>query len=99
MLDRLADALFSAGEHDPAAVLHESLTQELIVDADGARLRLALPFVEKTEISLKKVGMELIVGVGGQRRTIMLPPSMVNLKPSGARFEQGSLEVIFADTP
>ena len=98
MLDRLAAALFPDGV-DPAGVLHESLTQELTVDEAGARLRLALPFVEKTEISLKKVGMELIVGVGGQRRTIMLPPSMANLRASGATFKEGSLEVIFDGTP
>jgi arsenite-transporting ATPase len=99
MLDRLAAALFADGGLDPAGVLHESLTQELSVDDKGARLRLTLPFVEKTEISLKKVGMELIVGVGGQRRTIMLPPSMANLRASGATFEDGSLEVIFDGTP
>ncbi|HWF55013.1 MAG TPA: ArsA family ATPase [Solirubrobacteraceae bacterium] len=95
MLDRLAEALFGEGGHDPAAVLYDSLTQELIVDDGHARLRLALPFVEKHDISLKKIGMELIVGVGGQRRTIMLPPALANLKPSGARFEEGALEVSF----
>ena len=74
MLDRLADALF--GDRDPAAVLHDALTQELEVLEDGARLRLALPFADKGDISLKKIGLELIVGVDGQRRTIMLPPAM-----------------------
>ena len=38
------------------------------------QLRLALPFARKGDISLKKIGLELIVGVDGQRRTIMLPP-------------------------
>jgi arsenite-transporting ATPase len=99
MLDRLASALFSSAGLDPAALLFESLTQELTVEQAGARLRVALPFVEKSEISLKKVGMELIVGVGGQRRTIMLPPSMANLRASAATFEEGSLEVIFDGTP
>ena len=94
MLDRLADALFGSA-YPPAGVLFESLTQELTAVEDGARLRLSLPFVEKTEISLKKVGMELIVGVGGQRRTIMLPPSLANLRASAATFQDGSLEVIF----
>jgi arsenite-transporting ATPase len=94
MLDRLSAEVFG-DEHDPAGVLHDSLTQELTVDGDGATLRLVLPFVEKSEISLKKVGMELIVGVAGQRRTIMLPPSLAGLRPSGARFAEGSLEVTF----
>ncbi len=99
MLDRLADALFddNGARRDAAAVLHDSVTQELVLGEAGARLRLVLPFAAKSEISLKKVGMELIIGVGGQRRTIMLPPALANLKPTGATFEHGALEVIFDD--
>jgi arsenite-transporting ATPase len=93
MLDRLASELFS--DTDPAAVLHDAITQELSVTDDGARLRLALPFARKGDISLKKIGLELIVGVDGQRRTIMLPPALAGYNPSGARFEDGALEVSF----
>jgi len=93
MLDRLAQALFA--EHDPAAVLHDSVTQQLDVDADGARLRLALPFVDKGAISLKKIGLELIVGVDGHKRTIMLPAAMASYAPAAATFEDGALEVRF----
>jgi arsenite-transporting ATPase len=93
MLDRLADALFA--RHEPAAVLHDTLTQELEVLDDGARLRLSLPFARKGDISLKKIGLELIVGVGGQRRTIMLPTALAAFDPVGARFADGELEVSF----
>jgi arsenite/tail-anchored protein-transporting ATPase len=93
MLDRLGDALFT--KHDPAAVLHDALTQELVVLDDEARLRLTLPFARKGDISLKKIGLELIVGVDGQRRTIMLPPALAALQPAGATFENGALEVTF----
>jgi arsenite-transporting ATPase len=93
MLDRLADALF--GDRDPAGVLHDALTQELAVDEDGARLRLVLPFASKGDISLKKIGLELIVGVDGQKRTIMLPPAMASFRPTAATFEDGALEVRF----
>jgi arsenite/tail-anchored protein-transporting ATPase len=93
MLDRLADALFA--RHEPAAVLHDALTQELEVLDDGARLRLSLPFARKGDISLKKIGLELIVGVDGQRRTIMLPAALAAFDPVGARFEDGELEVSF----
>jgi arsenite-transporting ATPase len=93
MLDRLGAALF--GELDPAAVLHTALTQEIEVLESGARLRLELPFARKSDISLKKAGLELIVGVDGQRRTISLPPALAALHPSGATFEDGALEVSF----
>jgi arsenite-transporting ATPase len=95
MLDRLADAVFGSDGFDPAAVLHDSLTQELRVSEDGARLRLMLPFAQKGDISLKKIGLELIVGVDGHRRTIILPSALASFQPSGATFEDGALEVSF----
>jgi arsenite/tail-anchored protein-transporting ATPase len=93
MLDRLAAALFR--DRDPAEVLHDALTQELLVYEDGARLRLALPFARKGDISLKKLGLELIVGVDDQRRTIILPAALAAFHPVGATFENGELEVTF----
>ena len=93
MLDRLAQALFA--DHDPAAILHDAITQRLDLDDQGARLRLTLPFASKGDISLKQIGLELIVGVDGQRRTIMLPPTLAGLRPSSATFEDGALEVRF----
>ena len=93
MLDRLAGELFSG--RDPAAVLHDQLTQQLEMVDSGARLRLDLPFVSKSDISLKKVGLELVVGIDGHRRTIALPPPVAALQPTGARFENGTLEVSF----
>jgi arsenite-transporting ATPase len=95
MLDRLADALFLQGGHEPAAVLYDAITQTIEVAGDGAVVRLALPFALKGDISLKKIGLELIVTVAGHRRTIVLPDSMAPFKPSGARFENGALEVSF----
>jgi arsenite/tail-anchored protein-transporting ATPase len=96
MLDRLAAALFDPAGHDPAAVLHESVTQHLEVSDRAARLRLPLPLAHKGEISLKKAGLELIVGVNGQRRTIALPAALEGFEPAGATFEAGALEVSFA---
>jgi arsenite/tail-anchored protein-transporting ATPase len=93
MLDRLAGSVFDGKQ--PHAVLHDSLAQEIDVLETGARVRLKLPFARKSEISLKKVGLELIVGVDGQRRTIALPPALAALRPTGATFEDGALEVSF----
>jgi arsenite-transporting ATPase len=95
MLDRLASSLFGSVDLDPAAVLHDRLTQELSVSEDGASLRLMLPFAEKGDISLKKIGLELIVGVDGYRRTIILPSALAAFQPTGATFEDGALEVSF----
>jgi arsenite-transporting ATPase len=93
MLDRLADEVF--GDRDPAAILHHELSQELSGSNGQATLRLALPFSERGDIELKKIGLEVIVRVGGQKRTIILPPTMASYATSGARFEGGALEVTF----
>jgi arsenite-transporting ATPase len=93
MLDRLADAAFEdLTAHD---VLHEDLSQELTSENGHATLRLPLPFAEKGDIDLKKIGLEVVVRVGGQKRTIMLPASLASYRPRGARFEDGALQVTF----
>ncbi len=96
-LDRLGDALFDG--RDAAAVLHERVTEQLVVGDDGARLRLDLPFASKGEISLKKLGLELIVRVDGSKRTLILPPALVEYSPSGASFADGVLDVTFDGAP
>lgn len=93
MLDRLAAALFEG--RDPAAILHRALVQEIEILEHGARLRLTLPFASKSGVSLKQHGLELIVGVDGQRRTIALPPALAELRATEARFSDGALEVRF----
>lgn len=99
MLDRLAEELFGTGGHDVGGVLHHALTQEITVDEDGGLLRLALPFAERGDLTLKKIGLELVVGVGRQRRTIMLPPTLAAMAPTGARLRDGGLEVSFSAGP
>jgi arsenite-transporting ATPase len=98
MLDRLGDALFADGVA-AADVLHGSLSHELEVDGSGraARLRLNLPFASRGDISLKKIGLELVVRVDGQKRTIMLPPALAGWRATEARFAGGALHVTLDD--
>jgi arsenite/tail-anchored protein-transporting ATPase len=93
MLDRLSGVLFEG--RDPASVLFQELTQELTTNNGRAELRLALPFAEKADIGLKKIGMEVVVRVGTQKRTIVLPQALAAYRPAGARFEEGALNVTF----
>jgi arsenite-transporting ATPase len=93
MLDLLAGEVF--GDTDPAELLHTELAQELVTDNGRATLRVSVPFAEKGELSLKKIGTEVIVRVGPQKRTIMLPPALAAYSAGGARFEDGTLEILF----
>jgi arsenite/tail-anchored protein-transporting ATPase len=94
MLDRLGDALFAADE--PAALLHQGLAQEFGLEEGAGHLRLAVPFADKGDVSLKKVGDELVVRVDGRKRTVVLPPALAALKPAGAALDGGALVVRFA---
>jgi arsenite/tail-anchored protein-transporting ATPase len=93
MLDRLGDEVFQ--DHDAERLLYEDLSQELVSSNGTATLRVPLPFAEKGDIDLKKIGLEVVVRVGGQKRTIVLPPTMAAYQPRSAQFEDGALNVTF----
>jgi arsenite/tail-anchored protein-transporting ATPase len=97
MLDHLGDALFDG--RAAADVLHTTFAHGLVVGRDGASLRLPLPFADKGDLGLKKIGDELVVRVGGQKRTILLPPALNGYRPSGASFDDGDVLVIKFDAP
>ena len=61
----------------------------------GATLRIALPFVDKSDIDLARHGDELVVTVGSYRRLLALPAALARHTVSGARIDEGSLQVRF----
>ncbi len=97
MLDELGEALFAGVQ--AGAVLHASVSQQLTHDGECAQLRLELPFVSKGDVSLKKVGLELVVRVGDAKRTIQLPASLAGFRPASASFAEGALVVVFEPAP
>jgi arsenite-transporting ATPase len=99
MLDRLGDALFEAGGAEPQALLHHQVSERLELRRDGATLRLDLPFAQRGDLSLKRLGAELIVRVDGHKRTMLLPPALDDFAPIGAAFADGALVVTFERMP
>jgi arsenite/tail-anchored protein-transporting ATPase len=95
-LDELGDVLFD--DRDAAAVMHTSVAQQLDVAEHDATLRLELPGTTRDEVSLAQIGLELVVEVDGNRRTLLLPPAMGEYRPSGATMRDGTLEVRFERT-
>jgi arsenite-transporting ATPase len=92
-LDELAVALFDG--RAPEALLHRRLAQELRIDDGAAVLRLDLPFADKGDIALHKIGAEVIVRVDGHKRTVVLPAALAGYRAAGASFEDGALELRF----
>jgi arsenite-transporting ATPase len=97
MLGRLGDAVF--GSREAGAVLYTRLAQELEILDDSAVVSIDLPLARKGDISLKKIGPELVVRVDGQKRTIILPPALAAYRPREAAFADGTLRVTLDGRP
>jgi arsenite/tail-anchored protein-transporting ATPase len=95
MLDRLAGELF--GEREPQDLLHTELAHRLESEDGRTVLSMPIPFSDKGDIRLSKIGPELIVGVGREKRTIILPSALSDRRPAGAKFEGGTLKISFED--
>ncbi len=93
MLERLGEAVF--GSRAPERVLYHEQSLALKMDGDGAELRLRVPFTEKGDVKLKKIGLELVIRVGGRKRNIVLPSALASFRPRDARLEAGELRVRF----
>ena len=61
----------------------------------GAVLRIALPFAQRTDVDLARHADELVVTVGSYRRLLALPAALSRHTVTGARVEDGALQVRF----
>ena len=93
MLERLGEAVF--GSDAPERVLYHEQSLALKMDGDGAELRVRVPFAEKGDVNLKKIGLELVIRVGERKRNIVLPSALASFRPRDARLEAGELRVRF----
>ncbi len=95
MLDQLGDELFA--DRAPEEVMFTG-TPQRISESDGRTvMSIRVPFADRSELHLSKVGNELIVRAGREKRTIILPAALARLRPAGARLESGTLEISFED--
>ena len=94
-LAALAGEIF--GDEDPLRRFSSGSAHDIVKADGGYEVVLNLPLVEKGSIELSKKGAELLVRVGGYRRNVLLPDSMVRLRAAGARIEGDKLKVRLAD--
>ena len=93
MLRRLGEALF--GEDDPGAIFYHGRTYDVRRQDGGYRLDLALPFMEKGDVSARRLGDELLLEVGAYRRTLVLPRALAELQIGAATMNEGKLRINF----
>jgi arsenite-transporting ATPase len=94
-LRALAEELYAGG--DPLAVPAGADPVEVRRTAGGATLRLALPGVCRADVDLARNGNDLVLTVGSYRRMLTLPAGLARFRVTGARVDDGALEVWFAE--
>lgn len=95
MLDRLGAELF--GSRPPEELMHTELAQRISTVEGRTVLAIPVPFTDRSELHLSKVGNELIVRAGREKRTIILPDALARHRTAGARLNAGTLEISFED--
>jgi arsenite-transporting ATPase len=92
-------AVAAYGDDDPLAPPVGDGPMTITRTPHGATLRIALPFVDKSDIDLARHGDELVVTVGSYRRLLALPAALSRHVVSGARIVDGALQVRFRAEP
>jgi arsenite-transporting ATPase len=88
-----ADALY--GDEDPTARFGRREPMRVRRRGDQTTLEIDLPFSDRDELDLGRVGDELLVRVGPYRRAIVLPDSLRRRAVTAARLRDGRLTVDF----
>jgi len=98
-VDRLREigvALF--GDGDPTAVHYRGQPYRISREDGRYILEVELPFTEKGELQLSRRSDELVLHVGGWRRTLLLPRALVDAPTRSAKMDSGKLRIEF-ETP
>lgn len=80
----------------PEAVLFSGNLQRIEKTAAGYCLHRRFPAFEMEKFDLRKKGDELILTIGNVRHSLILPHTLAQLEPTGARFSAGELQIDFA---
>jgi arsenite/tail-anchored protein-transporting ATPase len=93
-LAALAEDVFD--DEDPLRVFFQGAAHDIVKSNGGYEVVLNLPLVDKKSVDLSKKGTELLIRIGGYKRNVLLPDSMVSLRAAGAKIEGEKLRVRLA---
>ena len=85
------------GDEDPSQCYIASPAYTFNKEGQGYTLAVVMPFVQKEEIDLTRQAEDLVIRVGGFKRHVPLPRTMMNMKTIGAKMDHGRLVVQFAN--
>ena len=93
MLGRMAKEVFQ--DENPVEIKYNGRAQQVKKDGDEYILSIAMPFMEKKDLSLNQKGDELIIKAGNIKRKITLPRTLLNFTIKKAAFEDEMLKIRF----
>jgi arsenite/tail-anchored protein-transporting ATPase len=94
--DRLREigrALF--GDEDPTTVHYRGEPYRVHREDGRYVLDVELPFTDRDEVQLSRRADELVLHVGGWRRTLVLPRALIDAPTRSARMDDGTLKIEF----
>jgi arsenite/tail-anchored protein-transporting ATPase len=83
------------GERNPADVFYAQRPYEFLQENGAHVIKVHLPFVQRSEIDLSKVGDELIIRLGNFKRNLILPRTFIPLETRKAQLMGDVLTVYF----
>jgi arsenite-transporting ATPase len=85
------------GERNPAEVFYVQRPYEFLQENGTHVIKVHLPFIQKREIDLTKVGDELIIRIGNFKKNLILPRIFVSLETRKAQLNGDTLKVYFGE--
>lgn len=93
ILERMAEEVFK--KESPSEIKYKGRTQQVIKDGEDYILVIAVPFMNKEELSLNQKGDQLIVRAGAVKRNITLPRTLLECSIKKAKFDEEALKIWF----
>ncbi|MFQ6055993.1 MAG: ArsA family ATPase [Methanosarcinales archaeon] len=93
LLEQMGKNLY--GNEDPTKIYYSGTPIKIIKEKNQYTLNLQLPFTEKRDIDLYHKGDELILKVGNQKRSIVLPIALVDKSIVEAKYVDDTLKIKF----
>ncbi|MEW9124711.1 MAG: ArsA family ATPase [Thermotaleaceae bacterium] len=84
------------GEVNPESVLFRDRIFTIEKEADGYKLGISMPFVDKRELNLSQKGDEVTISIKNERRSFILPTKLQSKEIISAKYNEGRLNIYFA---
>ena len=85
-------------DRDPVADFTAKSPFRVVENGDQVAMELDVPFFERSELDVYRIGTELYVTLGSYRRSFVLPDALQRREVTGAKLDHGTLTVVFGES-